>query len=111
MSKTRNNHYVPRWYQEGFFEPGRNTLRYLDMRPRQHALADGRVVTEKALFEAPTSRAFLERDLYSTFFGASVNDEIERKLFGTIDTRGSSAIRAFTSNDVSQWHHHFRNPV
>ena len=29
MSKTRNNHYVPRWYQEGFFEPGRNTLAYL----------------------------------------------------------------------------------
>ncbi len=108
MSKTRNNHYVPRWYQEGFFEPGGNTLRYLDMRPREHALADGRVVTEKALFDAPTSRAFLERDLYTTFFGASVNDEIERKLFGAIDTRGSSAIRAFTGDDVSQWHHHFQ---
>ena len=22
MSVTRNNHYVPQWYQEGFFEPG-----------------------------------------------------------------------------------------
>ncbi len=108
MSKTRNNHYVPQWYQEGFFKPGQNTLRYLDMRPRQHALTDGRIVTEKALFDAPTSRAFQERDLYSTFFGASINDEIERKLFGAIDTSGSSAIRAFASDDVSQWHHHFR---
>jgi hypothetical protein len=31
MTKTRNNHYVPRWYQEGFFEPGRNTYSYLDL--------------------------------------------------------------------------------
>jgi hypothetical protein len=23
MTKTRNNHYVPQWYQEGFFEPDR----------------------------------------------------------------------------------------
>ena len=29
-------------------------------------------------FDAPTSRAFCARDLYSTFFGTSVNDEIER---------------------------------
>jgi hypothetical protein len=33
MSKTRNNHYMPQWYQEGFFEVGRNTLAYLDMKP------------------------------------------------------------------------------
>jgi hypothetical protein len=33
MSKTRNNHYVPQWYQEGFFEIGRSTLAYLDMKP------------------------------------------------------------------------------
>jgi hypothetical protein len=43
MSKTRNNHYVPQWYQEGFFEPGKNTLAYLDLAPRQETLEDGRV--------------------------------------------------------------------
>ena len=108
MSKTRNNHYVPQWYQEGFFEIGRNTLAYLDMKPPQRVLDDGRVITERAIFDAPTSRAFRQRDLYSTFFGTSVNDEIERRLFGDIDARGSNAIRAFAGTDVGEWHRHFQ---
>jgi hypothetical protein len=88
MSKTRNNHYVPQWYQEGFFELGRNTLSYLDLAPPRKVLNDGRVITERAIFDSPTSRAFRQMDLYSTFFGTSVNDEIERRLFGDIDARG-----------------------
>jgi hypothetical protein len=88
VNKTRNNHYVPQWYQDGFFEPGRNTYSYLDLNPPQHVLSEGRVVTERSKFTSPTSRAFCQRDLYSTFFGTSVNDEIERKLFGDIDARG-----------------------
>ena len=107
MTKTRNNHYVPQWYQEGFFEPGRNTYSYLDLSPCQHALSDGRVVTEKAKFVSPPSRAFCQRDLYSTFFGTTVNDEIERKLFGDIDARGAHAVRAFAGEDAGEWHRHF----
>ncbi|MER8613299.1 DUF4238 domain-containing protein [Mesorhizobium sp. M0895] len=107
MTKTRNNHYVPQWYQEGFFEPGRNSYSYIDLSPCQHALSDGRVVTEKSKFVSPTSRAFCQRDLYSTFFGTSVNDEIERKLFGDIDTRGAHAVRAFVGGDAGEWHRHF----
>ena len=108
MTKTRNNHYVPQWYQAGFFVDGRNTLAYLDKYPKQRTLRDGRVVSERALYDAPTSRAFRHRDLYSTFFGTSVNDEIERYLFGDIDGRGSTAVRAFTSADVTELHRHFR---
>ncbi|WP_407146508.1 DUF4238 domain-containing protein [Bradyrhizobium sp. ORS 86] len=108
MSKARNNHYVPQWYQEGFFEPGRNTLAYLDLTPPQRVLRDGRTIAERSLFDAPTSRAFRQLDLYSTFFGTSINDEIERKLFGDIDGRGSTAIRAFTGDDISEWHRHFQ---
>lgn len=107
MTKTRNNHYVPQWYQEGFFEPGRNTYSFLDLSPRQHVLSDGRKVSENSKFTSPTSRAFCQRDLYSTFFGTSVNDEIERKLFGDIDTRGALAIRAFVGEDAGEWHRHF----
>jgi hypothetical protein len=88
MSKTRNNHYVPQWYQEGFLELGRSALAYLDLTPPQRVLDDGRVITERCRFDAPTSRSFRQRDLYSTFFGTSVNDEIERRLFGDIDARG-----------------------
>ncbi|MBG0810397.1 DUF4238 domain-containing protein [Methylosinus sp. H3A] len=107
MTKTRNNHYVPQWYQKGFFEPGRNSFFYLDMSPTRHSLPDGRIVVERSKFESPTSRAFWQRDLYSTFFGASVNDEIERKLFGDIDKRGADAIRAFVGEDAGAWHRQF----
>jgi Protein of unknown function (DUF4238) len=108
MSKARNHHYVPQWHQEGFFEPGRNTLVYLDLTPPRKVLTDGRVITPKALFDAPTSRAFRQTDLYSTFFGTSVNDEIERRLFGDIDTRGSKAVKAFAAADIGEWHRHFQ---
>ena len=92
MSVTRNNHYVPQWYQEGFFEPGRSSLAYVDMTPDRKVLPDGRVITQRGAWdETPTSMAFRQKDLYSTFFGTSVNDEIERHLFGNIDARCVSA--------------------
>ena len=62
----------------------------------------------RSKFQTPTSRAFAKYDLYSTFFGTSVNDEIERKLFGDIDTSGSKAVRAFIGDDVREWHRHFQ---
>ena len=107
MSGSRNNHYVPRWHQEGFFEPGRSTLAYLDLNPPKHKKPDGRIVLGRAQFNSPTSRCFVQRDLYSTFFGASVNDEIERMLFGGVDTNGAPAVKAFTGDDKAQWHRHF----
>jgi hypothetical protein len=104
MSVTRNNHYVPQWYQEGFFEPGRSSLAYVDMRPDQKVLADGHVITLRGAWDdTPTSMAFRQKDLYSTFFGTSVNDAIERRLFGDIDNRGSKAVRAFAGTDVRDW--------
>ncbi len=110
MSVTRNNHYVPQWYQEGFFEPGRKSLAYVDMTPDQKVLPDGRVITQNGAWsDTPTSRAFFQTDLYSTFFGTSVNDEIERRLFGDVDTRGSQAVRAFIGTDMREWHDHFQD--
>jgi hypothetical protein len=108
MSKTRNNHYVPIWYQEGFIEPGRDTLAYIDMQPPRKTLNDGRIIVERSKFTSPPSRCFSKRDLYSTFFGTSVNDEIERRLFGAVDTTGSLAVRAFAGTDVAEWHRHFQ---
>jgi hypothetical protein len=109
MSITRKNHYVPQWYQEGFFEPSRTSLAYIDMNPNQKVLSDGRVITQNGAWnDTPTSKAFFQKDLYSTFFGTSVNDEIERRLFGNIDTRGSKAIKAFAGANVSEWHRHFQ---
>jgi hypothetical protein len=109
MSVTRNNHYVPQWYQAGFFEPNGNTLAYVDLKPDKKILHDGRVISSRSQFNSPTSRAFRQKDLYSTFFGTSVNDEIEKKLFGDIDTRGSLAVRAFFEDNPVKWHDHFQN--
>jgi hypothetical protein len=109
MSITRNNHYVPQWYQEGFFEPGRKSLAYVDLKPDRKVLPDGReIVFRSAWDKTPTSIAFRQHDLYSTFFGTSVNDEIERRLFGNIDGRGSKAVRAFAGADVREWHEYFQ---
>ena len=107
MTKTRNNHYVPEWYQHGFFEPDQNNYHYLDLAPRRHTLPGGRVAIENSKFFWPASKAFRQRDLYSVFFGTAVNDEIERKVFGDIDTRGAPAVRAFVGDDAGDWHRHF----
>ncbi|PLR09217.1 hypothetical protein CFHF_18955 [Caulobacter flavus] len=108
MTQSRNNHYVPRWYQEGFFEPGGNTLAYLDLTPPTHKLPDGRVVSGRSRFKSSTPQCFVQRDLYSTFFGVQVNDEIERKLFGAVDTDGAPAVKAFMGSDPIEWHRHFQ---
>lgn len=109
MSITRNNHYVPQWYQEGFFEPGRSSFAYVDLTPDRKELPDGRVIIQRGSWDdTPTSKAFRQKDLYSTFFGTSVNDEIERHLFGDIDRRGSKAVRAFADTDKREWHQQFQ---
>ncbi|MAC89080.1 DUF4238 domain-containing protein [Maricaulis sp.] len=109
MSTTRNNHYVPEWYQKGFWEPDETTLAYLNLTPATFKRSDGSIGYKRALNPAPPSRAFVQRDLYSTFFGAAVNDEIERKLFGDIDTRGAAAVRAFAEGDPAACHRNFES--
>jgi uncharacterized protein DUF4238 len=107
MSITRNNHYVPEWYQKGFWKPGSSTLAYLNLMPETFTRSDGSKGHKRALHDAPPARAFVQRDLYSTFFGTLVNDEIERKLFGDIDTRGANAVRAFADGDPAECHQNF----
>lgn len=109
MSVTRKNHFVPQWHQERFFADGKNTLFYLNLAPPMHNRRDGSPKPGNSLFRSPTSRAFVQQDLYSTFFGTDVDDQIERKLFGDIDGRGAEAVRAFTGTDQAAWHSNFEN--
>jgi hypothetical protein len=109
MSASRDNHFVPIWYQDGFIEPGRVGLAYLDLAPPVTTLPDGRTYTAKARFpNAAPVRCFHQHDLYTTFFGPIVNVEIERLLFGKLDAKGSAAVRAFIGTDVGEWHRHFQ---
>lgn len=107
MSATRKNHYVPRWYQKRFFTRGKKTHFLLDLKPPGNKSMDGTASKRCRVLNSPTSRAFVQQDLYSTFFGTEVNDEIERKLFGDIDRLGAKAIRAFCGDDKRAWHEHF----
>src|SRR5690606_5829789 len=56
-----------------------------------------------------SAQCFYEKDLYSTFFGSIVNDDIEKKLFGPIDDNGANAVKAFLTDDHAQWHHNFQD--
>jgi hypothetical protein len=108
MSITRDNHYVPIWYQRGFLEPGAGQLAYRDLQPEQHTLPDGSIRPGRSRFKSSPKQCFVQRDLYTTIFGTLINDEIEKRLFGAIDTDGAPAIKAFIGEDVSAWHHHFQ---
>lgn len=107
MSQTRNNHFVPQWHQHGFVDERENELRHL--KRREIKLKDGsiKIVCAKNWFSS--AQCFYEKDLYSTFFGAIVNDDIEKELFGPIDDNGSNSVKAFLTDDLSQWHHNFRD--
>ncbi|WP_135080066.1 hypothetical protein [Terasakiella sp. SH-1] len=83
--KRRENHYVPEWYQKGFLIDGKNQLHRLDLAPDKKELPDGRIISLNDYHTKPTSKCFVQRDLYTTFFGTYIDDEIERRLFGEID--------------------------
>lgn len=108
MSITRDNHYVPIWYQRGFLEPGSGRLAYRDLHPEMHPLPDGTSRPGRSRFRSAPKQCFVQRDLYSTFFGPLVSDEIEKRLFGAADNDGAPAIKAFIGEDVSEWHEHFQ---
>jgi uncharacterized protein YchJ len=107
MNQTRNNHFVPQWHQNGFVDECDNKLRHL--KRREIKLKDGstKIVYSKNWFTS--AQCFYEKDLYSTFFGSMVNDDIEKKLFGPIDDNGADSVKAFLTDDQAQWHHNFQD--
>jgi hypothetical protein len=107
MSQTRNNHYVPQWHQNGFFDEHENQLRHLKRRDIQLKDGSTKVVYGKNWFTS--AQCFYEKDLYSTFFGSFVNDDIEKKLFGPIDDSGANAVKAFLTDDQAQWLNNFQD--
>lgn len=105
---TRINHYVPQWYQRGFLAPSMAKLHVLDLAPGRRILPNGRIVSEPSVRTAAPKGLFCEMDLYTTHFGETLNDDIERFLFGEIDRVGATAVRAFSSGDPSAMHDTFQ---
>lgn len=107
--QTRNNHYVPQWYQRGFLAPGQSRLFHLNLDPNRNTLPDGRQVPRRALHEWGPVNCFVEYDLYTTHFGSIVNDDIEKHLFGAIDNKGAKAVLAFAKGDHADVHDSFED--
>jgi hypothetical protein len=106
---TRDNHYVPQWYQRGFLAKGRHKLYVLNLHPVDKPLPNGECLAEQELEELGPKLAFKERDLYTTRLGQQLNDEIETFLFGRIDKRGAEAVRAWIAGNHVQIHRGFHD--
>ncbi len=107
MPATRKNHYVPIWYQKRFLPVGEKTLFYLNLNPDQKTLPNGRVVRMNDCYQWGPKNCFVQRDLYTTMFFGMPNDDIEKYLFGSIDTDGSIALQAVLANDYKKLHKFF----
>jgi len=107
MSATRDNHYVPQWYQNGFMEERDNELRHLKRKVIELPNGSVKSLNSKKWFSP--AQALYQKDLYTTFFGTEVNDDIENRLFGPIDDSGSAAVRAFLTDDQAEWHNNFQD--
>ena len=87
----------------------KDQLNYLDLSPKKIILPNGK---EKVLnsyrLKAP-STSFCEKDLYTTFLGDLINDEIEVELFGNIDDIGLKAVNAFANGDAGDRIKNFSN--
>lgn len=107
MNQTRNNHYVPQWHQNGFVHERIDELCHLKRRVIR--LPDGSTTIKSSRRWYTPAQCFYERDLYSTFFGTIISDNIEKRLFGPIDNNGAGAVKAFLSDDQAQWLHSFQD--
>lgn len=107
MTITRNNHYVPQWYQKGFTVERANELCHLSNKEVMLPNGNVRKLSSKKWYTS--AQCFYQKDLYSTFLCSEISDEIEQKLFGDIDGAGALAVKAYLTNDQSEWHNHFQN--
>src|SRR3989338_4098270 len=95
---TRQNHYVPKWYQKRFLSPRKSAFYYLNLTPPVINLPNGRKKTLNGVhWPFSATQCFCQRDLYTTQYYGFLNDEIERYLFGKIDDIGVKAVREIVS--------------
>jgi len=104
----RNNHYVPIWYQKNFLSSKKKSFHYLNLYPDKIELPNGKIKLKKQMcWPFSPKQCFYQTDLYTTSFLGNLNDEIERYLFGKIDSDGSIAIKAFMDLDYRLFHKYF----
>ncbi len=102
---SRENHYVPEWYQRGFRVDDADTWFLQVSAPRQRP--DGTAILVRPR-QRPPKACFWQNDLYITRFGEYINDQIETVLFQGIDDSGAKAVRAFIGGDAAQVHDQYQ---
>lgn len=107
---TRQNHYVPKWYQKRFLSPRKSAFYYLNLIPPVINLPNGRKKTLNGVhWPFSATQCFCQRDLYTTQYYGFLNDEIERYLFGKIDDIGVKAVEAMAKQEFRSLHDNFKN--
>lgn len=110
MSISRQNHYVPQWYQKRFLSSGKSAFYYLNLIPPVIDLPDGKKKTlNRVRWPFSATQCFCQKDLYTTQYYGSLNDEIERYLFGRIDDIGAKAVGAMAEQEFKSLHDNFQN--
>jgi hypothetical protein len=92
---SHNHHYVPVWYQNRFLADGATAFRILDLNPEKIVLPNGGVKYRREILDKGPSAWFKTKDLYTVSLLGRPNDDIERMLFGPIDSQGRRAIDAW----------------
>lgn len=98
MTKYRNNHYVPEWYQKGFFlnDNKEKKFFYLDKHP-EICNQNGHVYKKNEINRWGSISCFCTKDLYTTKFGNWESTDIEKIYFGNIDNKGKDANNFFSN--------------
>ncbi|MFW1508622.1 DUF4238 domain-containing protein [Vibrio parahaemolyticus] len=110
MQTSYRHHYVPEWYQRRFMLDGQKSYFRLDLSPEEIVRPDGQSVKIGEILNKGPTRFFYEVDLYTTQWFGEKNDEIERHLFGHIDSSGSKALSALASEEwMREIHPHVTN--
>lgn len=102
MSFTEVNHYVPQWYQKRFIPAGlkEQKLFYLDLTPDKIIHPDGKFHYRAALRTLGPMNCFMEKNLYTRYFGNQTSDVIEKRFFGELDRRGASGVDFYSNYSV-----------
>lgn len=106
---TRQNHYVPEWYQKRFLPSAGASLFYLDLAPAAIEIGPGLHRNVNPVTRRAPRSCFWSKDLYTTWPNGQPNDDVERLLFGDIDNKGAIAVRAFAEGAPDAVHQAFHS--
>jgi len=95
--QARANHYVPQWYQKRFLTSGSTHFFYLDLKP-ETLVCDGVSHQRDAMLRWGPRKCFYRDDLYTVKLGSWTTDQIERRFFGIVDSRGREAVAHFPNS-------------